>query len=298
MRGWGVSRTVAGLAVGVGAVVSGGTSPAAALEPVRTGWWSELSAAPSPPDVPDDGIHVAGGPGGPSAIAALVFELPADTVPTSLTLTLAGASPMASGLQACVIPAEAAGFEPVQNGAWDDRPEHDCELGASPATVDGERVTFDLGSFAQGGVLAVALVPGATDRASMEHPGSDALQFAPGATSGGSSTESDPADTGPADSGPYAPGTFTPGAPPEISPSFDAPPTPASAAAPATTPEEVAFDAPSSAPAFAATVASEDGEPSGRTRVGGAIGFGLLLVALLFYSQGRGLLGARVGGVT
>lgn len=276
--------------------MSAETSTAGALAPVRVGWWSELSAAPAPPDAPEDGLHVAGGPGGPSAVAALVFELPADSAPTSLTLVLAGASPMASGLQACLIPAGAAGFEPVQNGAWDDRPEHDCDAGASPVTVDGDSVTFDVSALAQGDLLAVALVPGATDRASMEAPGADALQFAPGGSSDGSSAEFEPAESAPADS-PYAPGTFTPGAAAEVTPAIDVPPPAAPvAAAPAATTDEVALDA-SSEP-VTASVATEDDEPSTRTRVGGVIGFGLLLVALLFYSQGRGLLGARVGGMT
>lgn len=282
MRGWGVARAVTGLALVVGALVSDGTV-AAGDAVVRTGWWSELSPAPVAPDVPKGGFHVSAGPAGPSAVAAIAFKLAAGARATTLTLVLSGASPAAKGIRACALPAGAASFEPVSNGAWADAPKYDCTLGAVPVEVHGTTATFAVDALQQGSLLAVALVPGPMDRASFE------------AVTGGSLTTAaaDPVTPAPRQ-------TTFPAA--TAAPSPVAAPT-ASFAAPATafaTPaidtiavEAVSGGAPSASPLPRVDIASV--AESWRTRFGGALGFALLLTALLFYSQGRGLLGARIG---
>src|SRR5256885_14407016 len=56
-------------------------SAGGADEPSRQGWWWQgnqgQAAAPAPPDVPDDGLYVQGGPSAdqPTALAAISFDL-------------------------------------------------------------------------------------------------------------------------------------------------------------------------------------------------------------------------------
>ena len=282
MRGRGVLRVASALALITG-LVAGSGAPAAGAPSVRAGWWSAVAPAPPPPDVPDDGLYASGGLQGPTAVAAVSFELPAGATATALTIELAGTSPQAGSLLACLVPADAASFEEAQNGAWADRPAYDCDAASSPAVVDGSSVSFDVTSLQQGSLLALALVPGTTDRTSFARPTIDALQLVlpEGPASMPAVSEAPPA-TATAASVAAPPARIVP-APVRIDVA------PALASTPvAATPV---------LPAPVAAVAAVDGEDAPtRTRVGGAIGFALLLAVLLFYSQGRGLLGARVGG--
>ena len=215
-------------------------------------------------------------------MAAVVYELPHGATVRTLTITLAGMSPRADGLQACRVPLDAAGFTPAQNGGWADRPSYDCEAGAATAVVDGTTATFELGALQQGNLLAVALVPGPTDRAAIEKPADAAL-----AVSSPAAASVAPADVGePTPMHTFATEPAAAATVPSVSPPpIDAAPT---VAAPQTGVVEPA------AAIVSRAAAATDDQPM-RTRVGGAIGFALLLVVLLFYSQGRGLLGARVG---
>jgi hypothetical protein len=243
-----------------------------------------MAPAPAAPDAPADGLHVAGGASEPSAIAALAYEIPDGATAESLSLTLAGVSPSVDGLRACTIPLDAAGFEPAQNGAWPDRPAYDCDAGAVPVVVDGATATFDVGALQQGTVLAIALVPGSTDRASIEKPSDDALAVTTTEVAAAAvEAEPTPMAAPPATAEPRT-AAFTP------------PPTAAADVAPvASTP--ATGDVGELADVAPAVRTRPDDSPRRpwRTRVGGALGFLLLLSALLFYSQGRGLLGARVG---
>ena len=276
-----------GLGLGTGAVVPG---PATALVPDRKGWWNAAYTAgvpvapPAPPDVPADGLHVASGAGSPQAIAALAFTLPPDSTATVLTLSTAGVAPQAAGVLACAVLPASAGFAPAQNGRWEERPQYDC-AGAATATVGADgKVTFPVASLARGGQLVIALVPGATDRVSFAPPGGDALQIS------------------------TSPGTGVPAAPGSVSGDGSATPLPAAASAPLPLPAPVPTsaslvagdpkgtasgaaptgDARQDAAGQPAAVAGA-GASSWRSRVGGALGFLILLTLLLSSAQARGL---------
>lgn len=287
MRDWGVIRTGVGAAL-IAVTLGHAGSVAGADTAVRAGWWSQIAPAPSPPDVPEDGLHVSGSVSGPTAVAAVAYELPEGAIATTLSLELVGVSPRADELRACAIPLDAAGFEPAHNGAWTELPAYDCDVGAAPVVLADTTATFAVDLLQQGNVLAVALVPGATDRASIEKPTAESLVI-----------------TLPA---PPSPSSSSTGSAPQSAmfPSIDAAPAAASFTAPPAAPapavpverRTVTPDEPSSLAADSSVVASPapaSTEQPLRTRIGGALGFGLLLCALLFYSQGRGLLGARVG---
>src|SRR5688572_15513867 len=85
------------LAAAVAAAVGGSflALPAAAEKPDALGWWwvgrpsAMLPAVFSPtPEPPDGGLYVAGGPGGPTGVAALRFEIDPDARDAMLTLTI------------------------------------------------------------------------------------------------------------------------------------------------------------------------------------------------------------------
>lgn len=128
----------------------------------KTGWWSRPNTTvptpaapvtvPPPPGIPEGDLAVgyAGGTD-PSAIAAVGIkpeEGPGATV-TRATLTISedpdaggNVNTSSASIMACPITAFWAGGD---NGAWDTRPDHDCEA----AAVEGERAndgtwTFDL----------------------------------------------------------------------------------------------------------------------------------------------------------
>lgn len=169
--------------------------------PVVAGWWSAANQDPalpalSPPDVGAQDLHVAGGnagagglplpgSGGPTAIAALRFSLPAGAVAGELRLQLAGAKPPAVTLQAC---RATRSFEPAQNGAWADAPTYDCtDAGTARLDPDGSVVVVDGADALRDGLdLSLVLVPGPLDRVVIAPPDDGAL-----AVSGGTSAGSD-----------------------------------------------------------------------------------------------------------
>ena len=136
-----------------------------------------LAIAPAPaapPDVPPDGLYVQGGPSGPVAIAALLYEVPDGQAPDKLTLKLAPAAsppspapaappaaPAAPALQACTI--KSGEFNSEQNGPWQDAPAADCAHGAAGTFDSSARtISFAVGPLASSGSttgrLAVAIV--------------------------------------------------------------------------------------------------------------------------------------------
>lgn len=200
--------------------------PAGAASSVTSGWWS-VSPVHAAPDVTDDELLVQGGPdeGSPIAYAGVSFALDGGEVPARLVLQVApgtATTPNAS-LSLCRLggPADST-----------DAPGFDCatRVEAAPA-ADGASYEFDASGFAGGGSLDLAVVPTQpTDRVVLRKPAPDALQ-GDGTTTGGA--DAVPADggfsggsAGFADSGTPAGGVSF-GAP-----AFDAPVTPAPAAAP------------------------------------------------------------------
>ena len=276
-------------------------APGAALaaEPDGHGWWSRLNdgatspAAVPPPDVPSDGLYVAGDVAGPQALAAVSFTLAGADVPAVLTLLPAG-SGVRGGVAGCAIPA--GRVVPSQNGRWTDAPSWDAER-CVDGTAGEDGIAFDVSSVAGDatGYLAIAIVPaGAASRAVFAAPGPDALTTTPAAGEAG------------------APGSPAAGDQPAAGGAAAAQP---AAAAPAEStalagglPPPMTLDGPAatSAGAPAGTVATGSGgqqrafaplgTPAGAGwygALGAAVGGVLLFGLLLFYSLGYGPLGAR-----
>ena len=274
-----------------------------ALTPVRTGWWSQTGGAMAlpPPDVPADGLYVQGGAGDPMAVSALVYEVPSDQTAGKLTLAIAGTPPAALSVQACALAPGAESFKPAQDGAWSDAPKYDCTKPV-PGASDGSNVTFDVATLAADGRVAVAIVPTmATDRVAFAKPTDSSL-----------ATTASPAAGTPSNAAPLpAPlSAMTPAPAPASSGTAPAgPPASPAAAAPdfgSSLQPSASFAPPPAASPRAATPASNAGAPlpaassaastssDGATRAGRILTMSLLLLALLAYSRGYGLLGGRV----
>src|SRR4051812_7134783 len=93
-------------AVGAGAATS--SSPAAAASFLRAGWWNAANngtiAPPAPPDVPEGGLSIQGGPTAPAAFGAVAYDLSGKEAPSSLQLKIAGTPSPNAAVKACVIP--------------------------------------------------------------------------------------------------------------------------------------------------------------------------------------------------
>lgn len=172
-------RVVAAAVLGVLSlgIVATMASVAAAGTFAQQGWWWRvqsglLVSVPPPPEVPENGFSVAGAPDGPSAVAALRFDVPEGTKGATLTLTVAEDQ---GGEQAILLACRAgAPWVPAQAGRWEDRPAADCEAGAV-AGVRGEGIwTLEVGALLAGGGLDVVLLPGTLDGAP---PGADGSVF-------------------------------------------------------------------------------------------------------------------------
>ena len=177
------------LAGGV-AVVSVGvfSGPAGAQAPRLQGWWASTNPGglpvdpPQPPDVPADGLLVQAGPSGPSAYAALTYDLESGATADALTLQLApGALPSAPPtLTLCAL--RSPSFAAEQGGPMGDAPAYDCTRTAS-APLDGSSFTFKAGGLASDGVLAVAVLPGdPSTRAVLARPSEGSLTVTSGSS--------------------------------------------------------------------------------------------------------------------
>ena len=179
------------LALAGGAValsIGGFSGPAAAEAPTIQGWWASTNPGglpvdpPAPPDVPANGLLVQAGPSGPSAYAALTYDLDSGASPGALTLRLDGSAVATPAAKLVLCALKDASFSAEQGGPMADAPAYDCKRTAS-ASLDGASFTFQTAGLAGDGVLAVAVLPGdATTRVALAHPGASSL-----AVTGGSS---------------------------------------------------------------------------------------------------------------
>jgi hypothetical protein len=138
--------------------------PARALAPSNAGWWwiaqSGAAPVPSPPTVPPGGLMVGGGPSGPTAVAALRFELEADQGSPVLTLAVADNGDVGGAgavLGAC--PAASA-WGTTYAGPWPSRPASTCaRVVKGLRSVDGLTWTFNLAPLVARQVVDVVLQP-------------------------------------------------------------------------------------------------------------------------------------------
>src|SRR4051812_3468902 len=169
-------------AVGAGAVAP--ASPAAATSFLRAGWWNAANtgtvAPPAPPDVPDGGLSLQGGPTPPgAAFGAVAYDLDSSETPATLKLKIAGTPTPNAAVKACVIPS--GEFPSGGNQPASAAPTYDCDHPAIPGTITADGlVAFDLSRLATTGRVALAILAvGPTDRVATERPDSSSLETRP-----------------------------------------------------------------------------------------------------------------------
>jgi len=268
--------------------------------PSAYGWWYEANAGlpvppPAPPSAPPDGLYVANGVSGPTAIAALTVPVPSGAAIGPLVLHVAGSPLMTQPPLACPL---SASFKPAEGGAWSDRPTYDCAKAQKVASVDSAKTTvsFDASPFLRDGAVAVAVLAGGpTDQVAFAKPGPGTLAVSnnPGAVPGPDSTAVSP-DAG-------VPATDV--SPSLVAPVLDTPltappafggPLPASAGAPPTAAPGAQGAASRAAGAISPVAAAGSPRSGWRSRVGGLLGIVAVLLALGAWNEGFGLLGGRV----
>lgn len=139
--------------------------PAHAEAPSAVGWWwagrptetTPVIISPVPP-VPESGLYVAGGANQSIGISALRFESQPEATSATVTLTIAHTT----GIPAITACLAAEDWEPTENGAWDQRPEPDCESTSITGTLsaDESKVSFEGLPLQEQDVVDVVLVPG------------------------------------------------------------------------------------------------------------------------------------------
>jgi len=288
------------------AVVSTAWTTAAAAAPMKYGWWSATNAGtpftpPAPPDVPAKGLYAANTVSGPSAIAALTFNIPSGATVGALTLVATGNPVMTSPPIACEIPTSGQGYTPAEGGAWSAKPAYDCKAGQVTGTAgsDGKTLTFPVAPFAKSGSLSVAIVAvGQADRIPFDAPTASALAITTSSPSlgggAGAPIGSGVPGSGATGSGAGAAGANAPAAPAPpaagaaVAGTAPAAGMPPAVASPQQTPPTTTGSTQDAAPAANST-------PSGaRINAATILGLAAMVGALLFWTEGFGVLGGRV----
>jgi len=287
----------------LGAVVAAGGLLASASSgwadaPSAYGWWYQANAGlpvppPAPPSVPYDGMYVANDVSGPAAIAALSIPVPSGAGMGPLVLHVAGTPLMSQPPVACPL---RSALKPAEGGAWSDRPTYDCAQAQKVGSVDAAKttVTFDASPFLRDGAVGIVILAGGpTDQVAFTRPGPDTLPVstAPG---GAAPVANDAGNV----AVPSAENTEVP-LPQSIAtspfPSVSVEPpvalTPGGSAAAAIGIAPRAAGAPSALGPVGAVATKRSGW---RASVGGLLGAAAVLVALVAWTEGYGLLGGRV----
>src|SRR5439155_15183887 len=160
-------RLAGAAAVSCAAVGLLATRPVAAVAPNATGWWFKLQPAGvgvpvAPPNVPPGGLFVAADPTGPTAVAALRFEVD-EGAPATLALKAAqGSTTMAATIDAC--PASTPWSPPAGGspGPIGDAPKADnCQPVRGQPSADGSSIGWSLPASFQTtpGRIDVVLLP-------------------------------------------------------------------------------------------------------------------------------------------
>lgn len=166
--------------------------PAVADAPVDQGWWTvtnQTSAlpvplpeppVPVPSDVPPDGLLVQGGPQTPTAYAGLIYDVEPGLSLDKLVLKVAPTSATTPNATLQLCPLKTPYLKTERGGPMADAPAYDCTSSAKAAPgADGSTYTFVVSKLADGGTLAVAVLPTApTDRVVLSKPGPESLRTA------------------------------------------------------------------------------------------------------------------------
>jgi hypothetical protein len=284
------------VALGVWAVVAwvGATPAGATAAPVQQGWWTALNPgplpelgqpvpAPTPPDVPAQGLLVQGGTSGsPVAYAGLVYDLPIGATASTLTLTIAPNSVTTPDATLELCPLVNPVLNPEQGGPSSDAPAYSCTNSVSAVpNSQGSAYQFNVSGLVTEGTLAVAILPvSATDRVVFSQPGDASLDVQLGAA--GQSTQAPILSSGVAPN----PGFATPQyVPTPLSAAAGEPPAPGSNAptttAPAPTEAQSSPRATNPIPVFA--LSSDNASPLAVALVVAGLSGG----AVLWFSTGR-----------
>jgi len=289
-------------AVGV-AVLSSAWTGASADPPAKYGWWAATNAGapvspPPPPDVPDKGMYVENGFAGPTAISALSFSVPTGATVGNLSLVATGNPVMTSAPTACVTTAEGSSFQSAQNGAWSDAPAYDCGAGKADGSIgaDGKTVTFAVAPLVRNGTLdVVILATGQADRIPFEPPGDSALAVSAPATGGSVGAAGSGGLFGPAAGAGTSSGSTTggqvPAAPPPPQSDVTTNAAPDAGVAPSLASPQPSGPA-NTMPTGTRSAAASTGA-GGRHTVATVLGLIAVVAALVFWSEGFGLLGGR-----
>lgn len=126
------------------------------------GWWWRVQTGatelPAPPFVPEDGMAVSRDVDGPSAVAAVRYEV-GDEELTAATLVLEVASEQGGDVAAIRACPAASPWQGASAGLWDERPEADCEAGEVSGSADEETWSFEVSPLAADGVIDIVLLP-------------------------------------------------------------------------------------------------------------------------------------------
>lgn len=320
MKGRTLMRVAGAMALASGALFAW-PHAASADAPSAYGWWYELNATsglpaapPAPPGVPQDGMYVANSVGGPSAISALSFTVSSGAATGPITLHITGSPTITSPPQACLA---TGSISSTEEGSWDQKPSYDCST-----TVQGKvnsaqtTVTFDSGPFLRNGMVSVVILAGGTaDSIAFTKPGSDAMSIsgagAPatadngaGATAGSvgdtSGASSAPSDSG-ASSAPLPSPSLAGGSSgsTDLSGGSAGLLSPGSGASAATPAPGAALGSPRASSSAGRPVASGNLQNTAshtgtRQHLATALGVIAMLVALVAWTSGFGLLGGRI----
>lgn len=178
MRPW---QRVLILAAGAGLLIA--ATPSGDDDPrlEDAGWWWRVQSGPMelppPDDVPEGGLMVEGSGGDEFGAVAAVRYSGAEGA-TRFVLEVADEDVAADEVAAIVAcPAAESWTGSDEPGAWDDRPEGDCEAGEAQGVRDGATGTwrFDVGPLVEDGVLDVVLQPGGAPQEPEEFEGEGLL---------------------------------------------------------------------------------------------------------------------------
>jgi hypothetical protein len=157
--------------------------PASALAPAKAGWWNAASAggisAPQPTTAAGD-LHIGQGPTGPTAVAAVDYELSGERPSAVLELKVRSGSTFGTAaLVAC--PTKDRGWKAVDNGPMSAAPAYDCSRFSVPGFVsaNGDTATFLLDDSQRlSGGYSLAIVPvaaSASFQVDLVKPGPESL---------------------------------------------------------------------------------------------------------------------------
>lgn len=270
------------------------------IAPSTYGWWTQTNIGgigSGDPDVPPGGMLVQNLPTGPAAISAMSFSLPDGGTTKELTLSISGTPAITLPPVAC--PATAA-VESAEGGPWEEHPAFDCQTPVSgEVNAEKTRILFAVEGLAEGRSLSVVILAGGpTDRIAFSEPGPETLMVrvkadktsssSKGETEGGptappTGTNDEPSASGETGVGAAPPGGDPNGAPLGGGSPVVTPPSPLPVATPAPQPETL--------PAGLGAIAQE--ENSTRRVLGTTLGLILILLSILYWSDGFGAINLR-----